>query len=113
MNKKIKARWLKALRSGDYEQTRKVLHRYGDGFCCLGVLCDLHRKSTKRSGWKQGIGEVVSYLGDRVALPANVSKWAGLTQCDPIINNKETTLSDLNDSGKSFRQIAKVIEKRL
>ncbi len=44
MNANIKKIWLKALRSGEYEQTTTRLCRPrsdGVGFCCLGVLCDL------------------------------------------------------------------------
>lgn len=43
MNKlppEFKAKWLAALRSGKYQQTRFWLHR-PNGFCCLGVACDL------------------------------------------------------------------------
>lgn len=36
----IKAEWIKALRSGEYEQGRIGL-RHGDTYCCLGVLCDI------------------------------------------------------------------------
>ena len=38
MDAKLKADWVKALRSGEYRQTRGVL-QHGDAFCCLGVLC--------------------------------------------------------------------------
>lgn len=37
-------KWIAALRSGKYKQTREALARMEDGekkFCCLGVLCDL------------------------------------------------------------------------
>src|SRR6185503_20826939 len=40
MDKKLKAKWVKALRSGDYEQTNYALHDSG-GYCCLGVLCSV------------------------------------------------------------------------
>ena len=40
MNKDIKQKWVKALRSGEYKQGSRFLH-YEDKFCCLGVLCDL------------------------------------------------------------------------
>jgi len=41
MNPRIKQRWLDALRSGEYKQTMENLQDM-NGFCCLGVLCDLH-----------------------------------------------------------------------
>lgn len=47
MNSKIKARWVAALRSGEYKQgDRRVLNDGQGGFCCLGVLCDLYAKDT-------------------------------------------------------------------
>lgn len=33
-------RWIKALLSGEYQQAHGALHRQ-DGFCCMGVACDL------------------------------------------------------------------------
>lgn len=37
-----KDKWIKALRSGDYKQTRgKLSTSHGKGFCCLGVLADV------------------------------------------------------------------------
>ena len=41
MNADLKRKWLAALRSGKYQQAKAALHRQGDGFCCLGVLCDV------------------------------------------------------------------------
>ena len=49
MDAKIKAKWLKALRSGKYKQTRGRVHR-GDGHCCLGVLhCVMGRPRYRNS----------------------------------------------------------------
>lgn len=36
----LKDKWLTALRSGEYSQTSYSL-RDENGFCCLGVLCDI------------------------------------------------------------------------
>ena len=41
MDKMWKKKWVKALRSGKYEQCTGRLHLKGDGYCCLGVLCDI------------------------------------------------------------------------
>lgn len=40
LKKKYKKRWLKALRSGKYEQGDGTL-LYNNKYCCLGVLCDV------------------------------------------------------------------------
>ncbi len=73
MNKDVVRKWIIALRSGDYTQVRYV-HRDGDNFCVMGVLCDLHAKEFKRedipehikeynvlilSGWINGISTVI------------------------------------------------------
>lgn len=47
MDQSVKARWVAALRSGEYKQSSKrVLNDGQGGFCCLGVLCDLYAKET-------------------------------------------------------------------
>lgn len=39
MNRKLKAQWVKALRSGEYEQMAPALcYQEGGKYCCLGVL---------------------------------------------------------------------------
>lgn len=40
MNAELKAKWIAALKSGEYEQARQVL-RHDERFCCLGVLCEV------------------------------------------------------------------------
>ena len=75
--------WADALASGEYEQAKGGL-RNEDGFCCLGVLCDLHRKevadavSDHTEGWA-GYGQE-SYYGESNHCPEEVTKWAGLTE---------------------------------
>lgn len=39
MDAKLKADWVKALRSGEYRQARGLLKDTTGGFCCLGILC--------------------------------------------------------------------------
>jgi len=44
----VRAAWVEALRSGEYQQGQDALHKVtGNGslFCCLGVLCDLAVKA--------------------------------------------------------------------
>ena len=47
MNKEIKEKWLKALRSGEYTQGQGFLKQMKDNtpqYCCLGILCDIAAK---------------------------------------------------------------------
>jgi hypothetical protein len=64
--------WLEALRSGKYKQgTQGALNDETGGFCCLGVLCDVHGEEPWR---EEGVGEL-SYLSCCYFLPDKVSEW--------------------------------------
>lgn len=101
MNPELKAKWIAALRSGDYKQGRGVLRSPDESFCCLGVLCDI-------SGMGQWIRR--SYYADGTdgyaCLPAAVSRVAALSI-------SEGRLAKMNDHGKSFADIADYIEANL
>lgn len=107
MNEQVKAKWLSALRSGEYTQAKGKL-RVEDYFCCLGVLCDLHAKETGKSWHKNGAW---SYLNETLHFPEEVAKWADVKSVVPRV--EAAFLSDLNDRGSSFAQIADLIEKHL
>lgn len=73
--------WLTALEGSDYKQCTGRLHRLAsysddpyDGFCCLGVACDVFAKQTKRGFWKE---QEFALNGDTVnaALPGEVFEW--------------------------------------
>lgn len=122
--------WLAALRSGDYKQTTMTL-RDKDGFCCLGVACDVYLKSgdaTKSAKWLNTaeFQSKKSEFGSGI-LPETVKEWLGLrdnagehyvrAKKDDLIifpfggkRYTQESLSALNDGGKSFKQIAKIIE---
>lgn len=106
MKPEIKKKWIKALLSGKYKQTKGRLKSSRGGYCCLGVLCDLHRKEVKGE-WKGG-----QYLDVGDILPYDVQKWAGIE--DPYGTFGDGTddfLTKLNDDGKRFSTIAKIIDK--
>ncbi len=110
MNQEIKARWVAALRSGEYRQARGML-RDGDAFCCLGVLCDLHAKES--GGEWDNDGE---YHGADEILPADVVGWAGLIAPNPFAGNHY--LGTWNDGTtdvqpQDFSAIAALIEEYL
>jgi hypothetical protein len=131
MNPEIKARWTAALHSGEYGQAHNAL-RTDEGYCCLGVLCDLAVKD-------EVIDEAVkanmfdndyAYNGTTSLLPQEVVAWAGLTGSNPRVNADslpegavfETglgteggipTLANLNDGGTPFTVIADIIDAQL
>ena len=106
MNKCIKEKWLRALRSGRYAQTNGYLHKEVNGqdrFCCLGVLTNLYvEENGEPEVWNLG----------NIILAEEVVEWAELTDENPHVVI-EGTLASLNDSGRTFKQIANIIEKEL
>jgi hypothetical protein len=119
MNKDVIRKWVDALRSGKYPQTRGALTRinFGDSkysYCCLGVLCELAsaegvclKQDELYSDSHQGF---VVYNETSSTLPDAVISWAGLDSYNPRISGKY--LSELNDVYLlSFSDIADLIEK--
>jgi hypothetical protein len=105
--------WVEALRSGKYEQTQARLKR-GDGFCCLGVACDI---SGLGSFEPDEMGNGVSrYVTDgdvsNNVLPTPVKQWLGLSNDEGyfISASGADYLTTLNDRGGSFAAIADIIE---
>lgn len=133
MKANIKKQWLAALRSGNYQQTASMLHRAGfdggpDGFCCLGVLCDMARRDgvvEPEQMENEGGERYYKYDGGTAYLPGVVIDWAGLQwddergQYDPAqfeaagryMPSGECTLAMRNDRGETFEEIADIIEK--
>ena len=109
MNAKIKAKWVAALRSGKFKQgIGQLISEDRKKFCCLGVLCELHRRITHGDEWSQ----TGFYFGRSGALPDEVKKWAGLESQNPLVEG--TSLANWNDgSTVGFRGIANRIEKHL
>lgn len=112
MDAGVKERWVAALRSGEYKQTTGYL-KTDYGYCCLGVLCDIHDKEQAGSGvnWEAGQDEdrlFWSYLTCEGTLPERVMDWAQLDNHNPEIEGD--SLAELNDGGKSFAHIADLIE---
>lgn len=121
MDAEIKAEWVEALRSGEYQQGRNALRRvWSSGevsYCCLGVLCELF--SRKGEGkWNEEeflFGEPDGRCGNGSTgiLPRNLAKQVGLKDRNPILINQGKSLAELNDSHVSFAEIADLIEAEL
>jgi len=120
MKQAIAEQWIKALRSGEYKQTSGQL-RANDGFCCLGVLCNLHAQAHPKIAAKEI--DPTTYLGEDSGLPKQVRQWAGVKSGlgeidseDPwhpikIRDGKFESLADANDCGVSFEHIATWVEQ--
>lgn len=115
MNPEVKQLWLDALRSGEYRQTEEVLHD-DKGFCCLGVLTDLYRQQIGGAWVDNDLGyyefiDVNHRDNETDILPWTVVNWAGLK--DQVPHLADNYISDLNDQGMSFKEIANLIEEQL
>lgn len=119
MDKRLKAKWIKALRSGRYKQADQEL-KNADGYCCLGVLC-----TVAGARW----------VGDQFGLPEPMLDGKSLRKTDEdrlslrfrrevgLTKRREDILIGLNDGHydkrgvwhepMSFREIAAHIEKHL
>jgi len=102
--------WVEALRSGKYQQAVDDLRDRTGAMCCLGVACEI-----------SGLGrwDGCSYVteGDRhrgVLNPdSDMTNWLGLRSGAGAFGPSETgreSLAHLNDSGKTFAEIADIIE---
>src|SRR6185436_2770967 len=131
-----RAAWVAALLSGEYEQATGFLNtKEADGkerFCCLGVACDLAMKAgVELSKEKSKIGTFYAFWyggwhNTNGELPTPVQEWLGMTEdpgCARIVHvpkyypskkhpeyKKEfCTLTELNDNGYTFEEIAAII----
>jgi len=114
VNKTIKAKWTKALREGKYKQGQGRLYRVNDQgeqlYCCLGVLCDLYAAET-HTPWEKDTSQTYTMHNHQSFLPNQVIEWAEIKY--GTIGLPTDLLIDMNDGGKTFEEIAEVIEKRL
>jgi hypothetical protein len=136
-----RAKWVAALRSGDYNQATGTLRKVGEdgsvSYCCLGVACELavaahviprpHEVNigppTSADGnlgsvWVYGVGLGPSQSYSQ--LPAAVREWLGLADSIgttlrlPGHSDNNMDLTSLNDTlGASFNEIADTIESGL
>ncbi len=121
MDERVKKLWVKALRSGKYKQAKKRLRQDRAGvvrMCCLGVLCEVFRKTEKRGQWIHGRGGWVFMVGDSAAKTVThgtVAEWAELPDDNPDVpvGTFSDSLGALNDQGRDFSYIADRIEKHL
>lgn len=111
--------WIKALRSGGHKQGRNFLFN-GEGYCCLGVACVVAglvpEKSTPReyksTAREYKFVDISAPTGKMWTLPPSVREKLGFASENGTYDENKS-LSDDNDRGKSFKQIANIVESRL
>jgi hypothetical protein len=97
MDAELKAKWIAALRGGEFKQTTGWL-KDERGYCCLGVLCVVKGIELGSDG-----------------RPRHLPEWDGnFFNLHPEVPKHEiTALWHMNDSSHDFKQIADYIEKNL
>ena len=116
MDAAVKERWIAAL--AEYKQGRGKLYD-GERFCCLGVLCDIELDADWEyievftnwnlesvSAWSIRDPDAPSSTASG-ALPYFFRESVGISV------GQQQHLTNMNDIGKSFKQIAAWIEKNL
>lgn len=110
LDKNIKARWIKALRSRKYQQAQGRLREMDIGYCCLGVLCDV----IEPRGWELNETWHHSLAEGDIRLSRKMRRKTGLKW------HEETMLIEMNDGDTEenmaplgFLAISRWIEKNL
>jgi hypothetical protein len=91
MKQEIMQRWVKALRSGKYQQgTERLREKTATGrasrrFCCLGVLCDLYAQEHKGAGWQAKPTVELAPPAGRVAFKAPRANAAHIIESNTIV----------------------------
>jgi hypothetical protein len=101
MDKDLKRKWVKALRSGKYKQGKETLNDGHGHYCCLGVMlrvAGLSARQISQRHYPLDISEARALLPHSIcarlaSMNDGVMKWSGNPQ--------------------TFRQIAKYIEENL
>jgi len=101
MKELVKNIWVEALRSGKFKQGQKRLQTLTGDLCCLGVLCEI-----------SGLGkfENTEFQGQDHHLPFSVRKWADMSSINGKYADAQSSLAVDNDRGKTFPEIADIIE---
>lgn len=105
--------WVDALRSGEFTQAKGTLQS-DEGYCCLGVLC----KVAERHGVFVAKDFSGKLYGDNLGQQSPVQDWVGIprTSVNGLLKGTEDhpyllALTELNDRGMPFSQIADIIEQ--
>jgi hypothetical protein len=120
MDSILKREWLKALRSGEYKQGHATLRHIDDTYCCLGVLCDVSIKLAGLGEWKkvhtayETVWQFVSQVDTSDCDGSETMPNHSLAMVFELDEEDwAEKLASMNDEGKSFDEIAQVIEEKI
>lgn len=135
MNKENVAKLIAALRSGNYGQTKgKLSNSSGTEYCCLGVACDISGLGRWDNTYSGRYYVIEDENGKKIddsdnVLPEPVARWLGMavdgtvhlpvpdsafdirygTNEEEYMAGPNTALTELNDEGMTFNQIADML----
>lgn len=116
MNKENIKLLVEDLRSGKHKQTKRRLRNIlSNGYCCLGRACEVfmqHNPNVIETKIDE-LTKTFYYAGEAAVLPEVVAKWYGFatfTGWFKLENGGRCSLVSLNDNGRTFAEIADVIE---
>ncbi len=111
----LKEKWVKALRSGKYEQGVGKLQTYDGHFCCLGVLEDVVGTPfyPEEELTHDSRGHTILASGEQIE-----GKFVRIGEDGYLVGvsmdfNIQSSLTELNDRGTDFDEIAAFIEASL
>ncbi len=112
MDPNIKAKWVEALRSGEYKQGIGLLRDCDGGFCCLGVLCHV----IDPTKWTEEMSESLDY--EPILEGYSYDKCESMLPLELAhaleLDDYQDILISMNDKQRlPFTDIADYIEKRL
>lgn len=107
LTKAVKKRWINELRSDKYQQSTGSL-KDKDGYCCLGVLCDI----VDKKGWgriqRGSYRHHLDHSGDHIDINDTTPALHALS-----LGSREKLVKLNDDKNYSFKRIATWIEKNL
>lgn len=113
MDKRLKNKWVKKLRSGEVKQGQFALKDSLGGYCCLGVLCTVLPKRLK-SAFDMVEREHVMYLTNASGVVMKGSIPVCLCNEIGLAISEQDRLVEMNDrENRNFGQIADWIEENL
>jgi hypothetical protein len=102
MDAELKAKWIAALRSGEYEQGKGNLRARNGTYCCLGVLCKV-------------AGYGIDTDNDCALRPDGTKGEQSYDALDDLgaVPKIRHPLISMNDSDSTFTEIADYIEANI
>lgn len=110
--------WIRALRSGSYEQGSSFLKRDGR-YCCLGVACEVAGLAEKEAASNKLVDTepITTTADERIAVfsffghDSDTHLPIPLREMIDMDGAFQSRLTERNDEGSSFEEIADLIEQ--